>query len=156
MSQENPKPNPTGSESTAPIEGLGKERRHYPRLKIEAPTTFTILIPTETFSPYNFKATTTDISLGGLCMRTGQIDKSNYLTLIREVRYVKLDLTLPNLEDPLHLRGRVAWWDFHDARGTKPSFCMLGIAFHTFTEEAKSDFLQILLDLEKFIQKPKA
>lgn len=125
-----------------------QDRRRHPRVRIQADVQFTILIPTETFSPYSYKGVTSDISMGGLCLRTGQIDRGNYLTLIREIRYVKIRLYLPNLEEPLHLRGRVAWWDFHDARGTDPSYCILGISFHTFTEEAGEEFRSILSELQ--------
>lgn len=125
-----------------------QDRRRFPRVKIQADVQFTILIPTETFSPYSYRGVTLDISMGGICLRTGQIDRDNYLRLIREIRYVKLRLYLPNLDEPLHLRGRVAWWDFHDVRGDQPSFCILGIAFHDFTEEAGEEFRAILSELE--------
>lgn len=142
---------PPTNDQTTKITGHD-ERRRYPRLKYKADVSFTILIPTETFSPYNYKAFTTDLSMGGLCMKTGQIDRKNFQTLIREIRYVKLNIYLPILDEALRLRGRVAWWDFHDARGTQPSFCMLGVAFHDFTDEAREEFLQILLNLEKHVE----
>jgi hypothetical protein len=127
-------------------------RRAHTRIRFSAEASFHILLPTETFSPYHYRGTVTDISLGGLCVRTTQIDRATYTNLLREVRHVKISIRLPITPEPIYLRGKVVWWDFHDGRGLSPAYCNLGVSFHAFTPEAQAEFGALLDNLQAFIE----
>jgi hypothetical protein len=115
------------------------ERRGQRRLKVAVDAEVKLLVPHETFSPYPVHGTTIDLSVGGMCIRTGDLTKKLYGEVLRGMSHAKVTLRHSWLVAPLHVSGRVVWSEFHDPRPGSPSHCLLGIAFHPMdAEEARA------------------
>lgn len=131
----------------------GPEKRKHRRLKISAEAHMTLLIPNQTFSPFTIRGIGTDISLSGICIKSYQLSKPDYLSLIRGMSHVKVSLFLPIFDEPIQLRGQVVWADFHDSKGVNDkAFCQLGISYYEFTLEAKQDLVEVFEAMNVYLQ----
>lgn len=104
------------------------ERRTEVRYRIPVPVTLFLLFPEETFSVREHKAIAADISLSGCRLRVDNLDKHDYLKLLRQIRFAKVifDFATSGL---VEVRGRLVWLDYHDAKGSDIAHCHLGIHF---------------------------
>ena len=120
------------------------ERRRFQRLPISGEVLMSVLMPHNTFSTFSIRGIATDISIGGMRIKTYQLQRQQYLDMIRGMSHAKLELRLPFLDEPLYFRGILAWSEYHDPTNREPAHCYLGLAFHEFTEEAQREFGEVL------------
>lgn len=120
----------------------GSERRLAARLSMSVDLMLTIMMPEETFTPFKRRGVTRDLSLGGLCIKTYQLTKQDYLSLLKMIRYAKIELE-PAPGKVINLRGQIVWMDYHDATKYDRAHCLLGICFQT----APQDYHDYLCDL---------
>lgn len=125
------------------------DRRTNPRVRVQAEVLFSLLIPHETFSPRTYRGTTLDVSLGGMCFRCPNVPKDVYRQVLRGLSHAKLEVRFPTHEDPILLRGKIVWVDYHDPAGGKPAYCNFGVSYYSFTPEALSDYRQILEEVDR-------
>jgi hypothetical protein len=104
------------------------ERRVEVRYRIPLPVALFLLFPEETFSVREHKAIAADISLSGCRLRVDNLDKHDYLKLLRQIRFAKVVFDFANL-GMIEVRGRLVWLDYHDAKGSDIAHCHLGIHF---------------------------
>lgn len=121
------------------------DRRLHRRLPISAEAMVTILIPEETFSPNAVRGVAQDISVSGLKVKIYQFSQADYKDLIKGVRFAKIDLTLPYVDEPLVLRAQVVWVDYHDATRSDRAHCLLGMKFHN-VDPAVAAKLEYVID----------
>lgn len=129
------------------------ERRKHKRLPINCEVLITILIPEKTFSPHTVRGIGMDISESGLKAVTYQLKKKEYLDLLKEVRYAKLDIILPYFDEPIQLTARIVWLDYREKSSTKDKpYCSLGFYFHKVPERAKQrlDYALTRLETESY------
>jgi hypothetical protein len=128
------------------------ERRRSNRFRLQADVMLTLLIPNETFSPFSLRGVALDVSIGGIRVKTYQLNKKDYLATLHGMSHAKLVLNLPHVEDPIHLAGRVVWTEFHEAKGEEKSHCLLGVSFYKFSDDALDDFQEVLNSLETHVR----
>jgi len=110
-----------------------EEKRKSTRVQSNIIARVRILIPEETFSPYNHEAVIQDISQRGMKLRTTDIDDATYKMLLSSTRLVRVTLTPPGIEKAHTLFGRIVWLDY-DNLGRIP-VTNYGINFEKITEE---------------------
>ena len=115
---------------------MGIEKRDQPRIPITAEALLAVLVPDETFSPNYVRGVATDISLSGVRVKSYQLTREDYHRLIRGVNFAKLNLTLPYVEEPVELRARIVWVEFHDRKAGDPPHCVLGLKFERLGQAA--------------------
>jgi len=125
------------------------ERRHYPRLKINLDVKFALLIPHETFTALSLAGRTTDLAIGGMRLRTEDLEREQYLSILRGQSSIKVSLNHKSFITPIMLRGQVVWCDYHDATANEKKHCFLGVSFYNFTEGALEEYSNVLEQLEK-------
>ena len=133
------------------------DRRVAKRLSISATALMAIVIPDQTFTPNNLRAVATDISLTGLKVKSHQMTKDDYLKLIRGVNFAKVQVDLPYLEDPLELKGKVVWVEYHDRTESEAPCCLMGIAFDKLLPQihARLEYVIDRLSADSFEAVPK-
>lgn len=110
------------------------ERRRHLRLPINLDLMLTIVLPEETFTPYKRRGVTTDLSASGACIKTYQLSRRDFSSLMKAIRFAKLELEPPG-QAPITLKGQIVWMDYHDATKFDRSYCMLGISLVNVPEE---------------------
>ncbi len=94
----------------------------------------TILIPEETFSPNIVRCVATDVSLSGVRLKTYQLNKNDYLSLIKTVHFAKVVIELPYSQEPLNARASIVWVEYHEPKGGEGPYCILGLKFERLSK----------------------
>ena len=109
------------------------ERRAEKRLECHISAKVRVIIPEETFTPFQHEAFILDISLRGMKLRTWEIDKAAYHKLLISSRMVRIAFLPPGGEKPYTLFGIIHWFDFNNREETP--ITTYGIHFEETTKE---------------------
>jgi hypothetical protein len=119
------------------------ERRTENRCPCHIPAQVKILVPEETFTPFQFTSIISDISERGMKLQTWEIDTATYHKILTSSRLIRVTFQIPETEKSHILFGKIHWLDFNNK--VKIPITTYGIQYEEITEEDKEVIHQCLL-----------
>jgi hypothetical protein len=119
------------------------ERRLDARFPCHISADVKILVPEQTFTPFQFKSVIMDISERGMKLQTWEIDTNTYRKILSSSRLIRVTFQVPETEKNHTLFGKIHWLDFNNK--VKIPITTYGIHFEEPNEGDKVVIHQCLL-----------
>lgn len=144
------------AESAIPIAGgpppSGIEKRKFPRFNYSVPVFVRVLVEEDTFNPMRFTGRSRNVSSGGMLVEVEGLSESDYSTLIRRQRMVRIHTQIPEVGSEIAFFGRIVWYDFR--RMDRVASCLLGVSFEPLQEKEQAALDALLSQLESAFRTP--
>ncbi len=125
------------------------EKRAYERFSIKLRLQLHILLPEETFTPFDIPAIATEVSALGLRVKTPLIGQDMAERLHKGPAWVKFELEAPGTGERLTVRARPFWAKYYPEKANERAYTELGFSIKDMGEEERIQLGDLIRDLIK-------